>query len=436
MKKRVLGVMALASIIGLVGCGQTEEVKETPTELVTELSEPVEIEFWHTMSGALGETIDTLVKNFNGTVGAEKGITVESVYQGGYADAKAKVVASLKAGTSPHVIQGTINDVKEYLQSGAVQSLNEYIFNEKVGIEDFEDIYEVYRTESSSYDQDGTFYSLPFAKSTDLLFYNKTFMDEHGFEMPTTWDGLTELAQQITDITGKPALSFDNTTNYFVTSLFQLGAEYTNIDGEVLFNSPESMDSSVKALTLLKDNYDKGIWRLVGEDKYSSAPFLSQNVQMYIGSSAGASYLGTAEFEWEAVNIPQFDENNVKNIQQGNNISVFNQNKSSEEVYASYEFVKYLASYEANLHWVLNTGYLPLRATVSQSPEYVEMASSDSVKASGVNAVESGFTEPIFATDTLNSNMVRNEVWAMTDNILLNDMDIVEALNFHADRLK
>lgn len=431
-KKLVYTGLALGAFVGLVGCSKPVETQEL--ELVTSTQEPTAVEFWHSMSGMLGETMTELVNNFNETVGKEKGITVEAVYQGGYDDLKSKTIGAIKAGNNPSIVQGTVNSIMEFTQSGYVQELNDYIFNEEIGIKDFEDIYKVYRDENSCYNEDGTYYSLPFSKSTDLLFYNKTFFEENGLTPPTTWEEATEVSKQIFELTGKPGLSIDNTPNYLITYLYQAGAGYTNTKGDILFNN----ETSLEALNLIQENTKNGYWRLAGEDKYSSAPFLSENVYMYIGSSAGEGYLNSDNFEWAATTIPQVNIDAPKYIQQGNNVAILNQNKTPEEVYASFEFIKYLCSYEANLAWVMNTGYLPLRESVATSDEYQSFINNtnSTAKIAGITSAENGFVEPMFSTDSINSNIVRNEIGIMIDNIVLTGADVQESLDAYENKLK
>ena len=269
----------MSGLLCLAGCqGKTQQ---NEMEMVTSIQEPVEIEFWHGMSGALGETMTELVADFNEGIGSEKGIKVKSTYQGNYEDLKAKTMAAIKAGNNPAVIQGTVNNIMEFIGSGIVQPLDDYIFNQEIGMNDFEDIYEGYRLENSSYCEDQRYYALPFSKSTDLLFYNRTFFDEHGLTVPTTWDELTEVSKKIYELTGKTAFSIDNPANYLITYLMQAGAEYTNSKGDLLFNN----EAAIEALTMLQDNVNAGYWRLAGEDSFSSGPFLAENVYLYIGLS-------------------------------------------------------------------------------------------------------------------------------------------------------
>lgn len=430
--KNLLATTATFAAISLVGCsgGSTSNSVEKVTNTG---DNGVKIEFWHGMGGSLGEVLNEIVDDFNKTVGAEKGIEVNSVYQGSYTDLKSKTVAAIKSGDSPNIIQGTSNDIAEYLQSGTVQALDQYIFDEEVGIDNINDIYQVYLDEVRQYDGE-SYYALPFSKSTDLLFYNKTFFEEHGLKVPTTWEEVEEASKQITEITGKPSFGIDNAANYLITMLHQMNGEYTSTSGEVLFNNEQAL----KALEMIDRNTKAGNWRLAGEDGYMSAPFLSELAHFYVGTSAGVSYLNSDNFEWDAAPVPQFDNENKAAIQQGNVVAVLNGNKTAEEVYGSYEFVKYLVSKEGNLKWSTNTGYLPIRESVAYSDEYQNYLSEtkDSTKVYGVLQSNYSFYEPAFVNDSISSNMVRNEVLAMVEEVVLTDLSPQEALDIYSSKLK
>ena len=433
MKKSGLAISALGLIFGLTGCS-SEKQETAPIEVVTTIEEPVKIEFWHAMSGAFADTIAEIVNDFNTGRGKELGITVEAVYQGSYDDLNSKTMAAIKAKKAPQVVQGTSNSIMELIGSGVVQPLNDYVFNETVGMSDYDDIYEVYRQEGASFDEAGTIYAIPFSKSTDLYFYNKQFFEEHGLMVPTTWDELVEVSKQITAITGNPALGIDNLPNYFITYLTQAGAPYTNRQGEVLFNH----QASIEILTDLKEHIDGGYWRIGGEDIYHSGPFMSGLVMSYIGSSAGAGYL-TNDIEWATAPIPQVNPEQPAYIQQGNVVSVLNQGATNEEVYAAYEFVKYLSGYEAGLKWAQQTGYLPLRESIANSETFLTHLeqTNDKVKANGVESIKHAFVEPLFVTETyLTSNYVRNQIGVMIEEILLTNANIEETLDRYESMLK
>ena len=417
----------------LTGCGNQAE-ETTQAEVVTSIENPIEVEFWHGMSGGMGETLNKLIQTFNENQGKELGVTVEGVYQGGYTDLNSKLMASIKAGTSPALIQGTSNSIMDLLPSGAVQSLNEYVYHEEIGMDDYEDVYEAFRQEGQGFDEEGTIYGLPFSKSTDLYYYDEAFFEEHDLKVPTTWEEAETVSKQITEITNRPAMGIDNVSNFFITLLKQYGADYTNSEGEILFNH----ETSVKILEQLKTNVESGYWRIPGEDGYHSGPFLSGLVQSYIGSSAGYTFL-TDDVKWNSAPLPQVDAENPAYIQQGNMVSILNQNKTSEEIYGAYEFLKFLMSDEAVLTWSTQTGYLPIKESVATSEEYLTFLeeTSDRVKQNGATSIQNAFVEPMFAKDNgVSSNLVRNEVYTMIEEILLSDAEIQDALNQYEQKLK
>ena len=93
-------------------------------------------------------------------------------------------------------------------------------------------------------------------------------------------------------------------------------------------------------------------------------------------------------FDWNTAVIPQVNVDKPQSPQQGANIAIINQNKTSEEVYGSYEFIKYLVSTEVNTKWTMNTGYLPIRQSVLDSQEYQDYLATvkGNVKVNGTTA--------------------------------------------------
>ncbi len=435
VKKIAASFAVLFGLSAMVACsnGKESNQEQENNELVKTISAPVEIEFWHAMSGPNEAAVNKLVEDFNATIGEEKGITVKPIYQGAYNDLKSKVTAAIRSKSSPAIAQAYPDWVAEYLQSGAVVELDSYIFDEEVGIEDFEDIAQAYRKENSQY-EGGKFYSLPFNKSTEVLYYNKTFFEEHNLTVPTTWEEMEQVSKQITELTGKPAFGFDSAENAFITLVKQFGGEYTTTNGEVLFGES---NAAIEMLEMIKRNTDAGYWRLPGEDKYMSGPFVSGLVQMYVGSTSGASHVinGVAEsenpFEWSAAPIPQQSEDSKAVIQQGTNVVLMKQgNTSDEQVYAAYEFAKFLGTYDANLYWTMNTGYLPIRQTVVDSEEYQNyiVESGDMTKQAGPAQSDYYFYDVVFTNDDFTSYNVRTQVGVAVENVVLNNMEPAQAI--------
>lgn len=368
-RKIIALLLAVLMIASFAAC-KTDKDAETPDDKPMESVEPVKewpaipegtvIQFWHAMGGANGDALQLVVDKFNDE--NTLGITVETTFQGGYGDLHTKLVASLQGGDTPHIAQAYANNIMVYMDSEAIVPLNEYIYDATVGVDDFEDILEGYREENSNY-PDGKFYSLPFNKSTEVLYYNETFFDANNLTVPKTWDELADVAMTASEILGKPAFGYDSLANLFITWTQQAGGQYTNNNGDVLFNGPEARE----ALQFFIDGIEGGYFRTAGEDRYMSGPFNDENAVMFIGSTSGSAYVGSDTFTWNAAQMPFGKEKKV--IQQGSNMFMLKSNEV--EQLATFEFMKFLMAPENTALWAMNSGYLPVRASARELPEYV-----------------------------------------------------------------
>jgi len=390
-------------------------------EITTTLSEPVTIEFWHSISNAAHAAIlEDLVAKFNAGRGAELGITVVPTFQGPQAENYSKVVAALKAGTAPNVTLATNVYAADYLQTDYVVDLTPYIEDETVGIADYEDIFEGLRAAGAGYAKEGT-YSLPIHPYSEVLYYNTKIFEENGLTVPTTWDELNEACRVITAATGAPAFGWDDLAQSFMTLLMQYGGKYTSSNGDLYFTEDPV---ALQVLQMWQDNVNEGIWRVAGEDMFFSGPFANEIVPMYIGNSVEASYIPmkNPDLQWSAAPIPQLNADETYNYTSGHCIVALSMDGDEAEKYASYEFIKFMTSTEANLPVVVgNTGYLPIRQSVVDSEEFAAfIAAGNDAQKAGVAQSAAYFSEPVFTNDTTTSNAVRSAVKVMMENVIVN----------------
>ena len=230
---------------------------------------------------------------------------------------------------------------------------------------------------------DGLMYTLPMSKSTEVLYYNKTFFDQHELKVPTTWDELEALCEQIKTIdpTCIP-LGYDSENNWFINMTEQLGTPYTSATGEhFLFNNAENK-AFVKEF---REWYQKGYvttQEIYGA--YTSGLFVSTTgtrSYMSIGSSAGATHQRPAKgadgypFEVGIAPIPQADASNPKVISQGPSLCIF-KDANPQEVVASWLFVKYLTTtVEFQAEFSMASGYVPVLKSVADNEVYADFLS-------------------------------------------------------------
>ena len=291
MKKIVSLFLAMTMALSLAACGsktgeQAAAGSGTQKEdtLVKEISSPVEIQFWHSISNPVhAEILENLIKEFNDTVGQEKGITVVPTFNGSSSELYSNVIAAIKAGNAPDVTLALRPYVADYLQTDYVVDLAPYISDPDVGISDYNDIFEGLRNANSNYEKEGT-YSLPIHSYSEVLYYNVDFFEKNNLTVPTTWDEMVDTCSKIREITSAPAFGWDNLAGSFMTLVKQFGGRYTDQNGNIYFAN-EDADVALKVLNLWKDNVDRGIWRTAGEDMFFSGPFANEQIPMYIGDT-------------------------------------------------------------------------------------------------------------------------------------------------------
>lgn len=382
MRKVFTLLLSVGLVFGLTACANeplTGTFDAIPSDY--ELPAGITVEFWHSMSRANGDAVQYLVDRFNAE--NEYGIFVNATYQGSYGDAHQKVTAALVAGEGfPDIGQSYGNNVATYFPSGQVVELDQFIFDPTFGTRDFEDILLGYRNESSAF-EDGKYYTLPFSKSTEVLYYNADFFNKTGayanreggvFTPPTTWDELVVTAKAITAITGEPAFGYDSLANLFITWTQQNGGAYTQQEGtsvidRALFNN----DEAVSAVEFFATGVREGYFRVAGDDRYHSGPFTSGRVMMYIGSTSGSVFNENDLFTWSSAQVPMGDNRRV--IQQGANF--FMLNNGLDQAIAAFLFVDFVMETENTVEWSMRSGYLPVRESARDLPVYRDFLASN-----------------------------------------------------------
>ncbi len=389
MKKLVSMLLLLAMLISCVP-GHAAGF-EVPAEGYD--GSEVTITFYHTMGSNLTPVLDYYIAEFNKLY---PNIHIEYTSVGGYDDVRDQISTEITVGSQPNIAYCYPDHVALYNLAKCVQTLDELIASDVVitradgtteilGLteEQRADFIEGYYTEGQQFG-DGLMYTMPFSKSTEVLYYNKTFFEANNIPVPTTWAELEQVCATIKAIDPMSIpLGYDSEANWFITMTEQYGSDYTSAtEPHFLFNN-ETNRGFVK---MFREWYDKGYLTtqtLYGA--YTSGLFVSTNeVRSYmsIGSSAGAVHQRPAKvngeypFEVGIATIPQVDVNNPKVISQGPSIVIFKK-ANPQEVIASWLFVKFLTtSVEFQAEFSMASGYVPVLKSVSEHPVYAEFLNS------------------------------------------------------------
>ncbi|MBQ4425246.1 MAG: extracellular solute-binding protein [Lachnospiraceae bacterium] len=415
MKKFIAILLAAALMLSLAACGgNTSTSTEAPAPSTTKAAEEpgteapvpenpgtkstydgseVTIVFYHTMGSNLNDVLVDYIAKFNELY---PNIHVEAKSVGSYDDVRDQISTEINVGSQPNIAYCYPDHVAMYNLAGAVQTLDEFINStsevkradgstEILGLteEQKADFIAGYYNEGKQFG-DGLMYTMPFSKSTEVLYYNKTFFEANGLTVPTTWDEMKTLCQKIKEIDPNSIpLGYDSEGNWFITMCEQYGSPYTSATGDhYLFNN-ETNRNFVKEF---REWYQAGYLTtqsLYGA--YTSGLFTSTDATksyMSIGSSAGATYQrpqkvdGAYPFEVGIASIPQIDPANPKVISQGPSVCIFKKS-NEQEVLASWLFVKYLTtSVDFQAEFSVASGYVPVLKSVAQNEQYAKFVGS------------------------------------------------------------
>ncbi len=400
------------------------------------IKEPITITFWEMLDN---ETYDAdlqkVVDAFNAGIGAQYGITVDmQVISGGSETMETKLVAAIRAGAGvPNVVMTEATYVPDYLLADAIVDLTPYIQSAEYGL-DLSDYYDFFVNLGSSYTEEGT-YTLPGYVSGEVMYYNKTFFEENGLTVPTTWDEMVETCTKITEITGRPAFGWDDPFKTFTTLVTQAGAGYTDAQGNILFGG-DNLQIAIDAIQWYKDQIDAGIFRTAGEDYYFSGPFGRGDVQLYIGSGNEAQWIqykipDGVTMDWACAAIPQGKEGwaNVPADYSENFVyAIMDTNNDEAARMASWLFLRYLEQPENVYATTTSDAFMPYLKSVAESEAWLSVAGT-AQKAESVQA-DSFYTYAGFD----GASALRADATTAIQDILVNGADVTETLTNLANR--
>ena len=394
-----MALLMLVSVAALSSCGNKKAIPNFDIPEGGYDGSEVTITFYHTMGSNLSDVLNLYIEEFNKLY---PNIHIQHEQVGSYDDVRDQIGTELSTHSEPNIAYCYPDHVAMYNLTGAVATLDNLIDSklsvtradgstEILGLieEQKSDFIEAYYNEGRQFG-DGLMYTMPFSKSTEVLYYNKTFFDANNLTLPKTWDELKDLCAKIKQIDPDSIpLGYDSEGNWFITMCEQYGSPYTSAKGDnYLFNNEKNREF-VKEF---RDWYQNGYittQTLLGS--YTSSLFTSTNgtrSYMSIGSSAGATHQrpaadteGNYPFEVGIATIPQVNADKPKVISQGPSVCIFKKD-NPQEVLASWLFIKYLTtnvSFQAEFS--MASGYVPVLKSVAENPEYAKfIANADGGK--------------------------------------------------------
>ncbi|MEG0070526.1 MAG: extracellular solute-binding protein [Raoultibacter sp.] len=391
MKKLLLTVL---SFVLVAGCGVLGGCAAPPAHRsVLDSENPVQIELWTYYAGEQQRAFDSLVAEFNTSVGKDKGIVVTSVSQGGVDNMAKAITASAQgdvgADAMPDAFLAYPNTAQFVNELGLVADLNAYFTAEEKAafIEGF--------LAEGDLDHNGSLKILPCFKSTETMQINMTAWKEFSEATGTAIDGLdtmegvAKISQGYYEWTdaktpeandGKPFFGRDAMANYMLVGAKQLGHEIYDVkEGVCTIN----LDKQV--LRTLWDNYYvpfiNGYYS--SEGRFRSDAVKTGGLVCYVGSSSSVVYFPKAvtvddatsyAIEFGSRVAPLFAKGTACAVQQGAGFVVTKSDEKNETACA--EFLKWFNQKDQGIEFAIAAGYVPATKEACNAESIEAVASS------------------------------------------------------------
>ena len=404
MMKRITKVLSLmlglcmlfGNMAMLTGCHGHEGLEPFVLPEEFDTSRDYEITFWakndtnKTQTAIYEQTIEDFEKLY-------PNITVNLRLYTDYGKIYNDVITNIATNTTPNVCITYPDHIATYLTgTNQVVPLETLFTDKKYGLAGSEVLYDAPSKEEiipqflEECAFGGHFYALPFMRSTEACYINKTYVEALGYTVPDvlTWDFVWEVSEAAMEkdadgtfkVNGQNVMIpfiYKSTDNMMIQMLKQKNAGYSTEEGEMLLFH----DITKELLYTIAEHAKTEAFSTFKISSYP-ANFLNAGQCVFaIDSTAGATWMGTdaplcdisedkiVEFETEVRTIPQFNPKNPKMISQGPSVCLFNK-EDPQEVLASWLFMQYLLTNEVQIAYSQTEGYVPVTAKAQENEVY------------------------------------------------------------------
>jgi sn-glycerol 3-phosphate transport system substrate-binding protein len=393
-------------------------------------SAQTEIQFWHSMTGALNDRVNDLAKRFNDS---QKEYKVVPVFKGTYPESMAAMVAATRAGNPPHIVQIFEVGTATMMASGkAIKPVYEVM---AIGGQKFDSKAYIPAVAGYYSTPQGQMLSFPFNSSTAVFYYNKDAFKKAGLDPnnpPKTWpavaaaaakikvagDSLKADAARLTGdakseaekaykasglacgfTTGWPSwIQFENFSAWHDLPFATKQNGFAGSDAKLEIVNP----LQIKHIENLVDWQKKGYFSYGGRTTEAEAKFYGGECAMLTSSSAAYGNIKrNAKFDFGIAPLPYYPDAPgapQNSIIGGASLWVMN-GKKPDEYKGVARFFTFLSQPEIQAQWHQETGYLP-----------ITMAAYDITKKSGFYDKNPGTNvsvEQMIVKTTKNSRGVR-----------------------------
>lgn len=354
--KRIIALLLAATMslaLLMTGCG-SQTAADDEVRVLT---------MWHVYGSQTESPLNDVIDEFNATTGKEKGvfINITSVTDSGEIDAMLSATLEGQPGalTMPDLFTAYPR-VAELFPEDALLDWADYLTEEQLS---------AYRSDflSEGYFGDAL-YMLPIAKSSELLFVDKTLFDRFSADTGVTADCFNTMESLLAACdayydwsNGGTMFQINDFYHYFLANMTGLGEEFV-VNGKL--NADSAAFEAAFAPVAQAGIYGG----LCVGDGYASDRWKTGEVICNIGSTAGILYLRdhvtyddntTEDIETLVLPYPCLADSQPTVVQRGGGLFA-TRSDSDEMNEAKAIFAAWIAEKEHNLDFVTRSGYLPV----------------------------------------------------------------------------
>jgi sn-glycerol 3-phosphate transport system substrate-binding protein len=327
---------------------------------------PLQLQFWHSMTGPKGELIQVITKQFNESPENQGQIVVHPQFVGTYEEGLNKLRTALLAHRAPHIAQITDIGTQVLIDSGACVPL--YKFSDgDTSFPNSQFLPHIRRY----YEIGGHLYSLPFATSNPIIYYNvDAFRKANLTEPPRNFAELESYSRKLTipaeHITG---ITWPLHSWFYEQFLARQGRDLTDHGNgrlgratQINLTSPESVDFVQLWYRMVKEGTFSNVGRGWGPAEQN---FLAARSAMLIYSTSDVfEIIAKASFPVATAPLPAKDPSVPGGTIVGGNALWILAAHPDLEQKAAYRFIQFMASKPIQRLWHTKTGYFPIRRDV------------------------------------------------------------------------
>ncbi|MGJ3237953.1 MAG: ABC transporter substrate-binding protein [Anaerolineae bacterium] len=329
--------------------------------------EPVTLEFWHAMSGNLGELVQELVDRFNES---QDEIVVNATFQGSYDDTYNALLAALETDTLPNVTQNF--DIASQTMFDFPSVLPVY----EVAEEDYDTEAFIPATRDY-YSNENGLAALAFNSSTPLIYANADMLEAAGIEeLPQDWtfSEFRAICDQLIEANDLDScVSIGQVGWFFEQILANSGGLYYNNDNgrtaratEAVFNSETGVEVFEFLTGLYLDGYAVNLGNTWTD---TDATFQAGQSALIFDSTSDVAIINNSEFPVVTTFIPHSDSSERNGVMIGGGALWLIDSGDEAQNAAAWEFMKFMAEEEQQITWHVGTGYFPVVQSAQESDE-------------------------------------------------------------------